>query len=61
MPAFIFHRSFLRAALPSSDPFIGDHLKLCQVELGPLASGGCCFPIFRHYIQNHALKVTIDI
>ncbi len=60
-PPPTFPALFLRAALPSSDSFIGDYLKLGQVELGPHASGGCSFLIFRHYIQNHALKVTIDI
>jgi hypothetical protein len=60
-PLSSFPALFLRAALPSSDSSIGDYLELGQVELGPLASGGCSFLIFRHHIQNHALKVPIDI
>jgi hypothetical protein len=46
-PPPTFPALFLRAALPSSDSFIGDHLKLGQVELGAACKWWMflsCFP-----------------
>jgi hypothetical protein len=54
-PLSTFAALFSRAALPSSDSFIGDHVKLGKIELGAACK---CWLLLSYFASLHTKSFT---